>query len=202
MSSSPEGGQCARRFVVDGPTAGPSIRHLEEDVITTQAQAVADRPTLTLAGKIGAALFALWGILHLWVGYEGTRLYLASPAQDQWRMFIGGAKAPFDAFHFPSDPVTAHVDANLILNFCYDVAGYGLLGLLVSWLLFRRASWTAYLMGTVLVGICDLSFTFLQMTSGIIQLNVATVSGPIIWLFAVIITPFGLPPFKSARDRM
>ncbi len=159
-----------------------------------------ERPTLALAGKIGAALFALWGVLHLWVGYEGTRLYLASPAQDQWRFFIGGAKAPFDAFRFPSDPVTAHVHANLILNFCYDVAGYGALGLLVAWLIWRRASWLAYLMGTVLVGFCDLSFTFLQMTSGIIQLNVPTVSGPVIWLLAVLVTPFGMPPFRGMRE--
>ncbi len=170
--------------------------------MATHANAVPveGRPALTLAGKVGAALFALWGILHLWVGYEGTRLYLASPAQDQWRMFIGGSRAPFDAFAFPADPVTAHVHANLILNFCYDVAGYGLLGLLVAWLLFRRASWLAYLMGTVLVGLCDLSFTFLQMTSGVIQLNVPTVSGPIIWGLAVLITPLGMPRFKGMRE--
>lgn len=166
----------------------------------TGSASTATPPRLALAGKAGAGLFALWGILHLWVGYEGTRLYLASPAQNQWRMFIGGAKAPFDAFQFPSDPVTAHVQANLVLNFCYDVAGYGLLGLLVSWLLFRRASWIAYMMGVVLVGICDVSFTFMQMTSGIIQLNVPTVSGPVVWLLAVLITPFGMPPFKGVRE--
>ncbi|MGI4731262.1 MAG: hypothetical protein ACRYFW_05895 [Janthinobacterium lividum] len=161
---------------------------------------VEGRPTLRPIGKIGAGLFALWGALHLWVGYQGTMLYFSSPGQEQWRMFIGGAKAPFSAFQFPTDPVTAHVHANLILNFCYDVAGYGLLGIFVSWLLFRRASWIAYLMGVVLVGICDMSFTFLQMTPGIIQLNVPTVSGPIIWLLAVIITPFGMPPFKGVRE--
>lgn len=72
----------------------------------------------------------------------------------------------------------------------------------MSWLLFRRASWTAYLMGTVLVGFCDLSFTFLQMTSGIIQLNVPTVSGPIIWLLAVVFTPFGMPSFRGSRETL
>ncbi len=165
-----------------------------------QAAPSAGRPTLTLAGRIGAGLFALWGVLHLWVGYEGTRLYVASPGQEQWGMFIGGTKAPFGAFRFPTDPVTTHVHANLILNFCFDVAGYGALGILVSWLLFRRASWLAFLMGALLIGFCDLSFTFLQMTSGIIQLNVPTVSGPIIWLLAVIITPFGMPPFRRTQD--
>jgi hypothetical protein len=177
------------------PAAALTGTQQEEQTMATYATTAAApvRARLGLAGKIGAGLFALWGILHIWVGYEGTRLYFASPAQDQWRMFIGGSKAPFDAFQFPTDAVTTHVHANLILNFCYDVAGFGVLGLIICWLLFTRASWIAYLMGVFLVGICDLSFTFLQMTSGIIQLNVPTVSGPVIWLFAAIITPFGMP---------
>jgi hypothetical protein len=167
---------------------------------TYPAKLDAGQSNLSLAGKIGAAIFALWGVLHLWVGGEGLRLYFASPAQDQWRMFIGGAKAPFTAFQFPVDPVTAHVHANLLLNFCLDVAGYGLLGLLVSLMLFKRASWTAYFMGLVLIGLCDLSFTFLQVTSGTIALNVPTISGPVLWLLAVIITPFGMPRLKGLHD--
>ncbi|WP_457488661.1 hypothetical protein [Tardiphaga sp. P5_C10] len=170
-------------------------------MVTTHSDNLdAERSKLSLPGKIGAAIFALWGILHLWVGGEGLRLYFASPAQDQWRMFIGGAKAPFEAFQFPVDPVTAHVHANLLLNFCLDVAGFGLLGLLVSLLLFKRASWTAYFMALVLIGLCDLSFTFLQVTSGTIALNVPTISGPVLWLLAVIITPFGMPRLKSIHD--
>ena len=47
------------------------------------AELIEAQPRLARAGKIGAALFGLWGILHLWVGYEGARLYFASPAQDQ-----------------------------------------------------------------------------------------------------------------------
>lgn len=161
---------------------------------------VEGRPTLALAGKVGAALFALWGLLHLWVGFEGAHQYFVSPAQDQWRMFIGGSRAPFDGFAYPTDPETIHVHANLILNFCIDVAGYGVLGILMAWLLFRRASWIAYLIAVFLVGIADVSFTFLQLTSGIIQLNIASVSGPVIWLVATIVTPFGMPPFKGARE--
>lgn len=174
----------------------------------TYDQPAATRPAATAhlrtAAKIGAGLFALWGLLHLWVGFEGLHQYLASPANGQWRMFIGGAKAPASAFSFPADPVTAHVHANLILNFCFDVAGYGVLGIIVSWLLFTRASWIAYFLGVFLVGICDVSFTFLQMTSGIIQLNVPTVSGPIIWALAALITPFGMPRLSKnfARERI
>jgi hypothetical protein len=156
-----------------------------------------DGTHLGLAGKVGAALFALWGILHLWVGFEGAHQYILSPADGQWQMFIGGSNAPFSTFVFPTDPTTAHVHANLILNFCIDVAGYGVLGIFVSWLLFKRASWLAYFMGVLLVGICDVSFTFLQMTSGIIALNIPTVSGPIIWLLAIVITPFGMPSLSK-----
>jgi hypothetical protein len=87
---------------------------------------------LGLAGKIGVALFALWGVLHLWVGFEGLHQYLVSPASGQWKMFIGGSKAPISAFSFPTDPTTIHVHANLLLNFCLDVAGYGILG--IFWL--------------------------------------------------------------------
>jgi hypothetical protein len=64
------------------------------------------------------------------------------------RMLIGGVNAaPFNSFTFPTDPVTARVHANLILNFCLDVAGYGALGIFIAWLLFRRPSWMAYFLG-------------------------------------------------------
>ena len=42
----------------------------------------ASNPTgIGLPAKIGAILFALWGVLHLWVGYEGVHQYLASGAR-------------------------------------------------------------------------------------------------------------------------
>lgn len=142
--------------------------------------------------KVGAALFFLWGFLHLWVGFEGLHQYIVSPAAGQWKMFIGGANAPVSRFQFPHDVVTAHVHANLILNFCLDIAGYGLLGWFVAWQLFKRPSWTPFLIGTVLIGVCDISFTFLQVIPGIIEPKIPTVSGPIIWILAVIATFMGL----------
>lgn len=164
----------------------------------------AGEPTGTgVAARLGAGLFGLWGILHLWVGFEGLHQYIASPANGQWHMFIGGGRVPFDAFVLPSDPVTAHVHANLLLNFCIDVAGYGVLGIFVSWLLFRRASWLAYVLGVFMVGIADVSFTFLQLTAGIIAVNLPSVSGPVIWLLAAVVTPFGMPsPGRSAARQV
>jgi hypothetical protein len=52
-------------------------------------------------------------------------------------------------------------------------------------------------MGVVLIGIADLAFTFLMFFPGqVIEMNVYTVGGPVLWILAVLITPFGLGPFS------
>ena len=66
-----------------------------------------------LPAKIGAILFALWGVLHLWVGYEGVHQYLASGAQGLWKMLTGGRNAPHEAFQHATDALTANVHAHL-----------------------------------------------------------------------------------------
>ena len=160
-----------------------------------------EKAGVNLPVKVGAGLFALWGVLHLWVGFEGLRQYIASPAKGQWKMLIGGRNAPVDKFKFPEETKTINVHANLLLNFCIDVAGYGVIGLLVGRQLFKRPTWPAYFTGVFLVGIADVSFTFLQLTSGVIKLTIPTVSGPVIWLLAACITPFGLPALLKRRGR-
>ena len=90
---------------------------------TYHPEPIEGQPTLAPAGKIGAALFAFWGILHMWVGYEGTMLYFKGPAKEQWRFFAGGLNAPLSALQLPTDPVTIHVHTNFILNCCYHVFG-------------------------------------------------------------------------------
>lgn len=146
--------------------------------------------------RLGSGLFLIWSVLHIWVGAEGFRQYL-SGVHDQWNMLIGGAHAPRDAFQHAVDATTANVHAHLLVNFTTDVAGYGVLGLYVSWALWRRASWDAYWIGLVVIGIADLAFLFSQVTSGIIEPNAGTLGGPIIWVIACLVTPFGLPKFRS-----
>ena len=152
----------------------------------------------TKVAKIAATLWALWGVLHVWVGGEGLRL---SPggAASLWPMFIGGAHAPRESFQHATDVVTANVHAHLLLNFCLDVGGYGLLGLAIGWAIWKRPDWgwPAYMLGLVVIGLSDLSFLFLQVTPGIIEFSLATVSGPLLWFVAVALTPFGLPSRRS-----
>lgn len=166
----------------------------------------ASNPTLAtnppvLAGPaalVGAVLFFLWGVLHIWVGVEGTNLYLNSGPTGQWLFFTGGSKVPHEAFVHATDPLTLFAHSQLLLNFCLDVGGYGLLGVAVAWMIAKSGSWAAYFIGLLVIGLGDLTFLFAMVTSGVIEQNIPTISGPVIWFLAVIATPFGLPPlFKK-----
>lgn len=152
-----------------------------------------------VAAKIGAALFILWGVLHVWVGYEGIHQYLTGNVKGQWEMLLGGKNAPREMFQHGTDVITTNTHAKLILNFCIDVGGYGALGLVVGWMIWRKASWAAYMIGLIIIGICDLAFLFSLVTPGIIELNIPTISGPVIWFLAVGITPFGMPSIRKQR---
>ena len=153
-----------------------------------------------LPAKIGAVLFALWGVLHLWVGYEGVHQYLTSGAPGLWKMLTGGSNAPHEAFQHAADALTANVHAHLILNFCLDVGGYGVLGFFVAWMIWKQGSWLGYLIGLIVIGIGDLAFLFVQVVPGIIELNAGTIGGPVLWFLAVAITPFGLPSLRRRQE--
>jgi hypothetical protein len=162
-------------------------------------QQMKERRAVGTAAKIGAVLFVIWGVLHIWVGFEGIHQYLTGGAHGLWNFLIGGSNAPRTAFQHTTDAGTAHAQAQLILNFCIDVGGYGVLGLFVGWMIWAHASWVGYFIGVVVIGIGDLAFLFAMVTPGVIELNIATISGPILWFLAVGITPFGMPPFAEKK---
>ena len=148
---------------------------------------------IRLPARVGAWLFALWSVLHIWVGAEGVRQFLTAGAPGLWNMLVGGSAVPRAGFVHATDPATVFAHSHLILNFCIDVGGYGVLGLFVAWAILKQASWTGYLLGVVVIGIADLAFLFAMVVSGVIELNAGSVGGPVIWFIAVILTPFGLP---------
>lgn len=152
---------------------------------------------LGAAAKLGAWLFVVWGILHIWVGYEGIHQYLTNGTHGLWNIVVGGSKAPRAAFAHTTDAITDFAQGQLLLNFCIDVAGYGVLGLVVAWLILNRASWAAYFIGLFVIGICDLTFLFSLVTSGVIELSAGTIGGPVIWFLAVIATPIGMPSLRK-----
>ena len=164
---------------------------------TTQTSS-SQAPSVAPAVRVGSALFFIWSVLHLWVGTEGYRQYL-NGVHGQWEMLLGGANAPRQSFQHALDTVTASVHSHLLVNFTTDVGGYGVLGLFVAWALWTRASWFAYGIGLVVIGVADLAFLFSQVTSGMIELNAGSVGGPVIWAMACLITPWGLRRSISAE---
>jgi hypothetical protein len=153
-------------------------------------------PATGTAAKVGAVLFLLWSILHIWVGYEGVHQYLSQGTPGLWNMVVGGSRVPHNAFQHTQDAATAYAQGQLLLNFCLDVGGYGVLGLVVAWLIWTQASWLGYFLGVVIIGIADMSFLLVMVTSGVIAFSVESISGPVIWFLAILITPLGLPTLK------
>lgn len=158
---------------------------------------ICDEPQSGSFARIGALLFVLWSVLHVWVGYAGLRKYLTQGTPGLWNLLIGGVNVPRAAFQHSTDTVTVYAQGQLLLNFCIDVGGYGVLGLFVAWMIWTRCSWTGYFIGLVVIGIADLTFLFAMVTSGVIESNAGSVGGPVIWFVAVAITPFGLPKFRK-----
>ena len=158
---------------------------------------IKDQPIVGKMAKAGALFLALWGILHVWVGYEGIHRYLTMDNGGMWQMVAGGSNAPHDLVHAANDAITANLQKHLLLNFCLDVGSYGVLGLILAFVIYKRGSWLAFFIALIAIGICDLSFTFSLVTPGIIEPNIPTISGPIIWFIAMGLIPFGLPKLNG-----
>ncbi len=162
--------------------------------------AAQERPVVTTAGKIGAALFALWGVLHVWVGAEGSRRYLSGGSRALLDLFLGGPNAPRGDYQFATDAVTANVNGHLALNFVLDVGASGLLGLALAWLIWKQGSWAAYFIAVVVIGVIDNAFVFTQVVPGLIEGSIETWGGPAIWVLACIVTPFGLKTSRAPAE--
>ena len=151
---------------------------------------------IRMSAKIGAMLLLLWGVLHIWVGAEGIHQYLGGDVQSQWKMLLGGVNGSKEIFQFASDPMTSTIHSRLLINFCLDVGGYGVLAVFLSSMLWKQGSWLAYWITLLVIGIGDLAFLFNMLLSGIIELNVGTIGGPVLWFIVISITPFGLIKVK------
>lgn len=133
----------------------------------------------------GALLFALWGILHIWVGFEGLSQYWKGGTIALWNMVIGGRAVPRGSFHMPTDEATSFGQGRLVLNFTMDVGASGVLGLFVGWMMWTEPGWLAFGLGTIVIGIVDLSFLFLLVMGGVIERSFPVLLGPVVWFAAV-----------------
>ena len=142
--------------------------------------------------KSAAILWLVWGVLHLWVLFEGLNQYLTGGTVAQWNMLIGGSAVPRDSFQMASDAATLFGQGQLILNFTMNVGAAGILGLFVAWMMWKQPSWLAFLLGFVVIGVVDLSFLILLVLSGVIAFSFPVILGPIVWFLAVLASVLGL----------
>ena len=145
-----------------------------------------------IAAKIGAILFVLWGILHIWVPYGGFSDFEENG--HMFGMFTGGEMVAKTDIILPSDMKTAFTINNLFFNFVSDVGGFGVLSLFIAYMIWTGSCpWIAYLIGLICLGIADVAFVRYMVASGTIERTFPVVVGPLLWVLAVLITPFGLP---------
>ena len=148
------------------------------------------KPQTQIYHKIGAVLFLLWGILHLWVPYNGFGEYYTKGTG--LYMMVGGETVGKNDLKLPKDDKTMLVINNLFLNFVSNVGSSGILAIIVAYMLWNGINtWIAYLIGVLCIGIVDLAFVWFMVVSGIIEKSFPVIVGPLLWFLAVIITPIG-----------
>ena len=88
----------------------------------------------SLFKTLGVAAFLIWGVLHIWVLFDGFKNYLEGP-KAQYDLLIGGSKVPKDVFQHSSHPPTSYTHSQLMFNFTQDVGGYGFLGVIIAYMI-------------------------------------------------------------------
>mmetsp|Transcript_1461 Transcript_1461/g.3751 ORF Transcript_1461/g.3751 Transcript_1461/m.3751 type:complete len:179 (-) Transcript_1461:296-832(-) len=150
--------------------------------------------------RIGGALFLGWGIMHIVVPCVTLGLMGAQGLSGPWGVYMNGHKAA--PAPVPTDEATVYALNHLFALYVLYMAGFGVLACMVSYSLWLyEKPWFAYLCGLVPVGLATISYFVAMVTSGVMAVGVGSLSGPIIWLLAALITPFGLPKL-GVRDKM
>jgi hypothetical protein len=132
--------------------------------------------------QTGAAIFVLWGVLHLVVGLIGAFAFASSgPAG----VFSGFGAAPVAAELTPTLVLAGHI----ALDFSLVLAGYGVLAIWAAVLIWRGQR-LGFWLNTVMLGIADGSFIIALMLPGFIS-PAAGGLGPVLYVLGVAFTAIG-----------
>ncbi len=110
--------------------------------------------------KAGAAMFFLWGVLHLYAGYLTAIPFFSEGAGANLGILgVEIGDAPFS----PALVAAGH----LALNFGIDLAGYGVLAIWFSWFLWDgRLIKLSFWVNTVMLGIADAALIYSLLLPG------------------------------------
>lgn len=138
----------------------------------------------TRLNQTGAALFVLWGVIHILIGASAlVSFYTAGPIE----MF---AQAELTVEPQEMGATLEHV-ANIIAEYYFDLVALGILAIIVGVTLVWENDPLGFWINLIVLGIADFAFLFLEIVPGY-QPLLPPVLGPIIYILAVIFTAAGL----------
>jgi len=131
------------------------------------------------AHKIGAVLYGLWGVLHIYFGV--WMLYALSTEGAAAVIAIVGSGVPASTLPTVLDPVTAAT----IGQHAWNILWFGIFALVVAVLLNWKNSVAGYWANLVVVSAADSGFAVAIMIPGYIALADG-IEGPLLWIPALI----------------
>lgn len=140
--------------------------------------------------KLGAAMFFLWGLLHVYAGgLMSVPFFTVGPGANLAVVgfAVGEPLSPFE-----------RVASHITLNFGLDLAGYGILAIWCAANLLRnRNVFFSFALLVVMLGISDGAFIYSLLLPGYSPL-IEGLPGPILYALGVPLTVKGL--FFSERN--
>ena len=134
--------------------------------------------------KSGAAMFFLWGVLHVYAGGLMSIPFFTSGAGSNLAVVGFGLAEPLSSFE--------RVASHITLNFGLDLAGYGILAVWLSINLFRGQHMKlSFALLVVMLGISDGAFVYSLLLPGYSPLAEG-LPGPILFLLGIPLVTKGL----------
>ncbi len=120
-------------------------------------------------------MFFLWGLLHVIAGLLLVAPFFADGISGLWSFYGFGIE--------PEDITPVLVAASHVaLNFGFDLAGYGVLAIILSWFIWKsRMVVASFWILVIMLGIADVAFIYAQMMPGYVSLAKG-VLGPILYV--------------------
>lgn len=138
---------------------------------------------MNLANKLGASAYALWGVIHAYVGGRAT--LAAASGSPQAALAVLADRAP---------PTAANLDASvlgLVAQHGFNLLWIGCAATIVAMWLNWRGSRTGYWLNLALVSLADIGFIAFVVLPGHISLGYA-LPGPVLWLTGIGLTTLGV----------
>ncbi|PHS79156.1 MAG: hypothetical protein COB59_03155 [Rhodospirillaceae bacterium] len=137
------------------------------------------------AHKIGAVLYVLWGVLHIYFGV--WMLYALNTEGAAAVIAIVGSGVPASTLPQSLDPVTAAT----IGQHAWNILWFGIFATVVGGLLNWKNSVAGYWANLVVVSAADAGFAVAIMIPGYIAMADG-IEGPLLWIPAIIFSTIGI----------